>query len=287
MTESSATPGLDELDPRTYERRLVMFGDILGFGSFIERTIKNPLAFELAYRLLDKVSRRRQEWDASETVEASDAIARGWVASVEEHEEMVGKLRSRNRSIAFSDSLVLSAPFDWGGVAFVLAAASTLSLQLLQGGVLLRGAIAEGLLVHEDNLVFGPGLIRAYELESRTAQFPRVILDSVAESHMMEMVADDPGTAAVIGNLLRTDRDRVTHLHILGKPAMAAAGLLSKRQRFLSLVGETLRNRYQAAQREANQAILRKLRWFGDYYNHVINREPELGLKPLDLDGDQ
>ena len=283
MTETMNDADLSRQSRRRYERRLVAFVDILGFKNLIGRTLQNPLAFELTYSLLETLSRRRHDWDASEMVDASEAIAMGFVADEQEHEAMVAKLRARNRVIAFSDNIVLSAPFDWGGVSFVLAAASTLSLELLRGGVLARGGIAEGLLVHEDNLVFGPGLIRAWEIESKTAQFPRVVLDSVAENRMMEMIPEDPSIAAVVGNLLRTDGDQMTHLHILGRTAMCVAGLLSERQRLLALVPEFLQIHHRAALKDGSQAIAEKVSWFADYYNHTIGREPETGLKPVCL----
>jgi hypothetical protein len=42
---------------------------------------------------------------------------------------------------------------------------------------LLRGGVAEGDIIHDEEGVFGPALIRAYELESRIAMFPRVVVD--------------------------------------------------------------------------------------------------------------
>ena len=49
-------------------------------------------------------------------------------------------------------------------------------------GYLFRGGITVGDIVHDDECVFGPGLVRAYELESKVAQYPRFVLDrGVAE----------------------------------------------------------------------------------------------------------
>ncbi|MCE2706563.1 MAG: hypothetical protein LW807_05745 [Proteobacteria bacterium] len=43
-------------------------------------------------------------------------------------------------------------------------------------GVLLRGGITKGLLHHNKNKVFGDALIDAYELESKVANYPRIII---------------------------------------------------------------------------------------------------------------
>jgi hypothetical protein len=51
--------------------------------------------------------------------------------------------------------------------------------ELIRSGVLLRGALTIGEIFIQDGIVFGPGLIRAYELESKVALYPRVIVDPV------------------------------------------------------------------------------------------------------------
>jgi hypothetical protein len=52
-------------------------------------------------------------------------------------------------------------------------------LLLLQGFVL-RGGIATGNLFHRDHILFGPALIRAYEIEQGEAKFARVLVDPPA-----------------------------------------------------------------------------------------------------------
>src|SRR5438876_10132066 len=42
---------------------------------------------------------------------------------------------------------------------------------------LLRGGITVGDICHDDEVVFGPGLNRAYELESKVAVVPRIVVD--------------------------------------------------------------------------------------------------------------
>jgi hypothetical protein len=44
-------------------------------------------------------------------------------------------------------------------------------------GFLLRGGVTVGDVIHEDEIVFGPGLNRAYHLESEIARYPRFVLD--------------------------------------------------------------------------------------------------------------
>jgi hypothetical protein len=45
-------------------------------------------------------------------------------------------------------------------------------------GFFLRGGITIGEIIHDSESCFGPGLNRAYELESTVARFPRFVLDA-------------------------------------------------------------------------------------------------------------
>ena len=48
---------------------------------------------------------------------------------------------------------------------------------LCQSQILLRGGIAVGKLYHDRQIVFGPALVKAYQLENNIAVYPRVVID--------------------------------------------------------------------------------------------------------------
>lgn len=50
-------------------------------------------------------------------------------------------------------------------------------MRLIDKGVLCRGAISYGKFIHSDRYLFGPALVEAYLLESKAANYPRIILD--------------------------------------------------------------------------------------------------------------
>lgn len=50
-------------------------------------------------------------------------------------------------------------------------------IKLFKYGVLIRGGLSYGILRHEKDKCFGTGLIKAYELESKFAIYPRVIIE--------------------------------------------------------------------------------------------------------------
>lgn len=61
---------------------------------------------------------------------------------------------------------------------------------LIDFDILLRGSITIGNFYADDQIVFGSGLIRAYELEASIAKFPRIIIDKeVFEEQQLEKAA--------------------------------------------------------------------------------------------------
>ncbi len=52
-----------------------------------------------------------------------------------------------------------------------------LIMALIWRGILVRGSVVRGKLIHEPEKVFGPALVEAYVLESKAALYPRIILD--------------------------------------------------------------------------------------------------------------
>lgn len=86
----------------------------------------------------------------------------------------------------FSDSIVISYPYgeqtnsqlSLGGVLNLLyQLINKIAVLALDLGILIRGAITTGLFYHHDNIVLGNPLISAHELESKTAIYPRVVMD--------------------------------------------------------------------------------------------------------------
>jgi hypothetical protein len=51
---------------------------------------------------------------------------------------------------------------------------------LAVSGFWIRGAVTVGLIHHDEHIVFGPALNRAYELESKVAIYPRILIDAPA-----------------------------------------------------------------------------------------------------------
>ncbi len=134
-----------------YEKRLLLFLDILGFREIVERTVE-----ELDY--LGKV------------INALDRIG-----------ELADDAGLQKSSVVtqFSDSIVVSYRVDEeSGVFHLLTKIAFCVVDLISLGFLVRGAVTIGDLYHDEHRIVGPAMVRAYEMESKNAIYPRVIVDA-------------------------------------------------------------------------------------------------------------
>jgi hypothetical protein len=93
----------------------------------------------------------------------------------------------------FSDHIVISYPIErlplqgLGGLQFGLVQFCTLATLIaasaLRRGLLIRGGMTIGSLVHTERVIFGEALVEAYLIESRTAVYPRIVLSQ----HLADM----------------------------------------------------------------------------------------------------
>jgi len=115
---------------------------------------------------------------------------------------------------AFSDSIVISGSENQ--TVSVLFAALEFSRLLVNCGFLCRGAVACGELYHKDGIVFGKGLVEAYQAESTRSIYPRIILDEKSVG-ILENSENKEGDFA---DLIRTDKDGNNFLNLLYLPSM-------------------------------------------------------------------
>ncbi len=156
-----------------YEKRLITFIDILGFKEIVKQSDNDLSKVELIYSVLEYLKNWEisDNWDLKLVEIEEDAQKRG----VENFD-----IRKKTNITAFSDSIVVSVKIDNNineMASTLIANLAYIGAILLEKGVLFRGGITLGNLIHNENgTVFGQGLIDAYQLENNNAKYPRIIL---------------------------------------------------------------------------------------------------------------
>jgi hypothetical protein len=140
--------GSDYFRNPTYERRYVVFFDVLGWRSKIQDAGEDPEELGKLRRLLLQLTK-----------------VSGATSSI-----------SDMRYSSFSDNMVLSFS-EAEHLAKVLYGIGIFQLGAAQVGFLIRGGLTLGQIVHDKDVVFGPALNRAYEIESTIAIYPRIVID--------------------------------------------------------------------------------------------------------------
>lgn len=156
---------------QSYDEKITAFIDILGFKELILDLEKRPDLHKQIHRALEYLKHYKNIAGDETTT-----------------------LRDLKISM-FSDSLAVSAPCD--KFLDVIWACGWLSAQLLYIGILTRGGIAKGNMVHQDDFLYGRGLIDAYEIESKVANYPRIVL----APELLERITPQ------VKNFLRADAD--------------------------------------------------------------------------------
>jgi hypothetical protein len=155
--------------PRYPEPRILAYFDIIGWSAAScnladARRVKRVAAFLESKAESRANDERQKRWNA--TADSSDVV------------------RAREERLNFQ----LSVFSDNVAISTTPAHARELVLRtaefcrfLLLSGFLARGGITAGLLLHRENLIFGPALVRAVALE-KCASKPRLLIDPDASA---------------------------------------------------------------------------------------------------------
>ena len=133
-----------------YERRIVFFFDIWGWRAHVGEAGNDPQCVAKLAAVLRLFSQT--------------------LVSQVEH------MKGANLS-SFSDNVVVSLPYYPDLVLPRLEALASILCGAACMGFFFRGGVTIGDLFHDKDIVFGPALNRAYDLESQEAVYPRTILD--------------------------------------------------------------------------------------------------------------
>lgn len=172
----------------------------------------------------------------------------------------------------FSDTLVLAAPVlppgdEESAIGGLVIQTAWLQLNFVQAGFFVRGGLSLGRFHIRDGLIFGPALVEAYELESKVADHPRVLLGSAAARSQLDATAAyaEPRSSPQC-LLLRRDADGHTFIDylslLLDEPVDPRPDIAMHRDRIVAQLGAHARNK----------RVWEKYRWVAEYHNDFIRR---------------
>lgn len=179
--------------------------------------------------------------------------------------------RTSKKVSQFSDSIVVSyEKTEESSVFHLLFDTYMLHIDLLRHGILVRGAITEGALYHDDRLVFGPALVEAVELE-KYAMYPRVILSKEIIAIGMEHHGfwhDSEDEEKSIKSLIEKDSDGAFYVNYFGvSPEDFDDGwddLIIYLNLLRELIGDSIR-------KETSAGIKLKYLWMREKFNFMIS----------------
>lgn len=243
-----------------YESRIVAFVDILGASALLSAKTSEAYANNL-YKLVSAICKRRDEiW-----------LVLPHIRTAKEVEiEIFSSFQKGAKLNLMSDAFVLSFP-EWrnastfnqhGRFPNILACLETV-FQLQRGlfrlGILSRGGIAIGKIFHTQQSVIGQGLVRAYNLERKSAIYPRTIVDeSILDILLAEPVPDIVLAHQRIAHLIRLDEDGQYFVDYLGHFILGADRLRYEYE----LVFDSLSQELNATD---DMKVSEKLKWLLRY----------------------
>jgi hypothetical protein len=234
----------------TIQSSVVALFDMLGFTS----GIRNAQAKGASNELLRRFAVSVQQWYPviRDTLSLEDDKPRLWDTR------------------AFSDNVVIGQPIRWGGepeLGYMMADLAYMQLGLVLEGFFLRGGIAVGELYMDEDLVFGVGILDAYDAE-RAASAPRVLLHETAVAEVRKQVGYYTSVEGAPHNeAILVDEDGGFFLNYLDAvwPDRTEYADYSALQKHHEMVVSRLR------EFEDSPTVLSKYEWAARYHNYFCH----------------
>lgn len=250
-----------------YQERIVLFIDILGFKDLLNDTV-------------DKEGNEIQS-GIDKVTEAYDSIRDVWdLDKVDSKHKFLKRTSKQTKRITiFSDCIVISfSAKEKSEIFYTLLEVKWMILRLIYKGILCRGAITYGKLVHTDKFLFGPALVEAYILESKAANYPRVILDRSIIELAGEARVDNhtpEEEMEYVESLLEKDLDGMYYIDYFAKAQDELDDPQYDFPNYIQLLGNKIRSGMNSSKHPNKADIRVKYIWMKEKYNRMVEMSKE------------
>lgn len=256
-----------------YEERIVAFIDILGFKQMVIDSEKD--GNEEKIQSIDNALEFFKKFK-SKTYKYNELI------DVEEDAQKKGVENFRIHELVeinyFSDSIIISVKVENERIneifsTFIVYIAALGNL-LIKNGILIRGGIDIENLVHKKGKIFGNALIRAFNLESTIAVYPRIIeskKDRYPYHQYLERFEDGciGFTQLTILQVMDSLNDDIYKDHFKGDKTSI---LIKTKQTILNGLNENYEN----------PKIFSKYKWLMNSFNNLIILSDKINYKKIE-----
>lgn len=237
-----------------YENRLILFMDILGFKEIVEHSINDEKIIEQVNRAIEQI---RVLADSSEYQE-SQIITQ------------------------FSDSIVVSYKVDAASSVFdLISSIGFIVINMVMKGYLVRGGVTVGKLYHTNDLLMGPAMNRAYEIESREAIYPRVVIDksvlAAAGQNRAEFHSPYDEIESVSAYLSVDTDDKIFLEYVTWKKVVEVFG--AEYEEYAPYLSQ-LAGLIESGLQHPSKRVREKFAWLYKLYRAEVTRLQELGQIP-------
>lgn len=245
-----------------YENRVTAFIDILGFKDILSETIgkKNEDQPDKIEEIFSAYKAIRDVWDL-------DDKDNEYRKSVPKNSKMI---------TTFSDCLVVSfKAHEKSEIFYTLLEIKWMIMRLIYRGILCRGAITYGKLIHTEQVLFGPALAEAYLLESKAALYPRVILHKDIIDLAGKFRSSHHSSSEeqkYVESLLEKDSDGMYYIDYFAKAQSELDDPQYGFPEYIDKIGNKIRKGLMSSASSIYKADLKvKYRWMKERYNRLID----------------
>ena len=178
----------------------------------------------------------------------------------------------------FSDTVIRSMPeakhFPHNFV-FELRSILHAQIALIPRGIPVRGAVTIGEIVQSWGVVYGPAVVRAYDLESQKESPPRIVIDHEALA-LVQPAIEKAGLSSELAGLLRTE-GTTTYLDYLGACGCELNVPEQEYPLFLKLHRDFIRS--GLTKYAAKPSVYSKYCWLKDYHERTLREQFGTGIR--------